>query len=157
MVSHPADRVIRMCSPVGVPRGRSWDDRRVIRIRPVEDADVVQGGPAEILLDDVLGGRRQVRLGEVVDVLDLAGVAAVDLAGADRLVGVATCSAERAEFACLGVVADMRRNGVGSMLVEAVVDAARRVGLQRLWLTTTNMTTWVLLRFTSGAAFGSLE
>jgi ribosomal protein S18 acetylase RimI-like enzyme len=116
----------------------SWQDCRVIGTRPVEVADATHGGPAEILLDAVLGGRRQVRLGQVVDVLDLPGFAAVDMSGSNRLVGVATWSAERAEFACLGVAADVRRTGVGATLVEAVLGAARREGLERLWLTTTN-------------------
>jgi ribosomal protein S18 acetylase RimI-like enzyme len=110
----------------------------VIAIRPVDVADTVQGGPAVILLDAVLGGRRQVRLGEVIDVLDLPGFAAIETTGGGRVVGVATWSAERAELASLGVAPDVRRTGVGSMLVEAVNDAARSIGLERLWLCTTN-------------------
>jgi ribosomal protein S18 acetylase RimI-like enzyme len=90
------------------------------------------------LLDAVLGGRRQVRLGHVIDVLELPGFVAVDMTAAGRLVGVATWSAERAELACLGVSEHVRRTGVGTMLIEAVVGAARREGLDRLWLTTTN-------------------
>lgn len=110
----------------------------MIGSRPLEVADATHGGPAETLLDAVLGGRHQVRLGQVVDVLDLPGFVAVDLTRGGRLVGVATWSAERAEFACLGVAADVRRTGVGAMLVEAVLGAARRESLERLWLTTTN-------------------
>ena len=110
----------------------------MITTRPVEVGDMTEGGPAVTLLAAVLGGRRQVRLGEAVDVLDLPGFAAVDSTGGGRLVGVATWSAERGKFACLGVAANVRRRGVGSMLVGAVVDAARRLGLERLWLTTTN-------------------
>lgn len=111
---------------------------RVLKIRPLEVADTATGGPAEALIDGVLGGRHQARLGEVVDVLDLPGFAAIDATGSGRVVGVATWSVERAEFACLGVAADARRHGVGSTLVEVIADAARSVGLDRLWLTTTN-------------------
>ncbi len=110
----------------------------MLRTRPVEVADAATGGPAETLLDAVLSGRHQVRLGETVDVLDLPGFAAVETTGGARFVGVATWSAKRAEFACLGVSAAVRRTGVGSMLVEAVTDAARCAGLDRLWLATTN-------------------
>jgi N-acetylglutamate synthase-like GNAT family acetyltransferase len=56
----------------------------------------------------------------------------VEATGAGRVVGVATWSAERAELACLGVAAQVRRTGIGAMLVEAVRGAARREGLQRL-------------------------
>lgn len=51
--------------------------------------------------------------------LDLPGLAAVDTASRGRLVGVATWSIERAELACLGVVPEVRRAGVGSLLVGA--------------------------------------
>jgi GNAT superfamily N-acetyltransferase len=86
----------------------------------------------------VLGGRRQVRLDEAIDVLALPGFAAVDITNGSRLAGVATWSAERGEFACLGVAPEARRIGVATTLVEAVLGAARRAGLDRLWLTTTN-------------------
>ena len=110
----------------------------MIKLRLVESADRAHGGPAQILLDTVLGGRRQVRLGELIEVLDLPGFVAVDTADRNRIVGLATWSAERAELASMAVAADVRRSGVGTMLVDAVSDAARRVGLDRLWLSTTN-------------------
>jgi ribosomal protein S18 acetylase RimI-like enzyme len=128
----------------------------VIAIRPMEVADTADDGPAVILLDAVLGGRRQVRLGEVVDVLDLAGFVAVDTTGGGRVVGTATWSPECAELACLGVAPNVRRTGVGLMLVKAVADAARSVGLERLWLSTTNDNLGALALY-QRCGFGSPE
>ncbi|TNM41872.1 GNAT family N-acetyltransferase [Nocardioides albidus] len=87
----------------------------------------------EILLADALGGRRQVRLGEPVDVLDRPGVVACD---GPRVVGVATWAAgDPAELCCLAVAADHRGRGIGGALVEATAAAVGPVGL---WLVTTN-------------------
>lgn len=94
---------------------------------------------AELLLGRELGGRRQVRLGEVIDVLSLPGfVASYD----DRLVGVVTWQHEpdrsRAELAALAVDASVRGQGVAGLLIEAAVEAARRAGCTIMWLLTTN-------------------
>jgi hypothetical protein len=66
---------------------------------------------AELLLDAELGGRRQARLGEVLDVLVLDGYAAWD---GERLVGIATYAhgGDRSELAALAVTADRRRRGI---------------------------------------------
>ena len=95
------------------------------------------GPAAEALVRDGLGGRRQVRLDAVVDVLALAGVG--DWRD-DRLVGLATYDAAgaEAELASLAVASDWRRQGVGGGLLEAVVAEVRRCGVGRVWLVTTN-------------------
>ena len=92
---------------------------------------------AELLLDAELGGRRQARLGEVLDVLVLDGYAAWD---GERLVGIATYAhgGDRSELAALAVTADRRRRGIGGRLVDVVASAARRRGAGELWLVTTN-------------------
>ncbi len=105
-------------------------------LRPLAPTDTPA---AEALIDTALGGRRQARLGEVVDVLALPGVGAWQH---DELVGVATWSPPgpdgRAELAALAVAADHRGTGIGAALVEAVADAARQAGATNQWLVTTN-------------------
>jgi ribosomal protein S18 acetylase RimI-like enzyme len=89
-----------------------------------------------LVIDDALGGRAQVRLGELIDVLDLPGFTA-RLDG--RVVGVATWQpGERAELVSLGVLADHRGQGIGGRLVERVVEEARGSGSAVVWLVTTN-------------------
>jgi ribosomal protein S18 acetylase RimI-like enzyme len=103
-------------------------------IRPLGAADLTE---AEALLDDELGGRRQARLGELVDVLALPGfVAVVD----DLMVGVATYSpgGARVELAAIAVRLAARRAGVASALIDAVVSSAHASGATALWLVTTN-------------------
>ncbi|MDQ4067952.1 MAG: GNAT family N-acetyltransferase [Actinomycetota bacterium] len=104
------------------------------RIRAFGPADEA---PATQLLDAYLGGRRQVRLGEMHDVLALPGFVAED---GDRIVGVATYALEgrRAELAVLLVTGEHRRLGVASSLISAVVTAVVDLGGDELWLVTTN-------------------
>lgn len=99
-------------------------------LRDMVEADL----PAvEALLDDSLGGRRQARLGELVDVLERPCIVACD---GERIVGVATWEpGDPAELVCLAVAADHRLQGVGGALVEAVAASA---GPVPLWLVTTN-------------------
>jgi hypothetical protein len=93
---------------------------------------------AELLLDAELGGRHQVRLGEVHDVLALAGYGGWD---SDRLVGIATYAlvGDRARLATLAATADRQRGGIGGRLVEVVASAAANKGEppwdpRRLWI-----------------------
>jgi ribosomal protein S18 acetylase RimI-like enzyme len=92
---------------------------------------------AEALLDAVLAGRHQHRLGATHDVLGYPGFAA--WLGAE-LVGVATWSHERprAELAALAVAEAHRDAGIGGALVESVAAAGRKHGTRELWLVTTN-------------------
>ncbi|HEX2048808.1 MAG TPA: GNAT family N-acetyltransferase [Acidimicrobiales bacterium] len=103
-------------------------------IRPLAPGDE---DAAARLLDAEVAGRRQVRLGEVHDVLALPGFVA-DVGG--QLVGMATYAVEgeRAELAVLAVSDTHRRGGIGSALIEAVAAAATEAGVSDLWLVTTN-------------------
>lgn len=107
-----------------------------MEVLPVGESDLPA---AEVLLDDLLAGRVQARLGEVHDVLALPALGVWDR---DRLVGLATWSGTatqgRAELAALAVAADRQGRGVGGALVEAVAGAARQAGAHVLWLVTTN-------------------
>jgi len=105
---------------------------------------------AEALLDEMLAGRHQVRLGERIDVLSLSGAGAWD---GDRLVGVVTWTSPgpapapgpavgggdaRSELAALAVALDRWGLGVGGILVETAAEAARAAGATAQWLVTTN-------------------
>jgi ribosomal protein S18 acetylase RimI-like enzyme len=92
---------------------------------------------AEAIVERTLGGRRQVRLDRVIDVLD-----GPELLGAwedTALVGVACWLGEESvELAALGVAPGVRGRGVGAALLDAVVAAARHGGAREVWLVTTN-------------------
>ena len=107
-----------------------------MHVHPLAAADLPA---ADVLVDDLLAGRWQARLGEVHDVLALPALGVRD---GDRLIGLATWSgravAGRAELAALAVAADRQGEGVGGALVEAVAGAARDAGAAMLWLVTTN-------------------
>jgi len=95
---------------------------------------------AEALLDEMLAGRHQVRLGERIDVLSLSGAGAWD---GDRLVGVVTWTEPsgdggRSELAALAVALDRWGLGVGGILVETAAAAASAAGATAQWLVTTN-------------------
>jgi ribosomal protein S18 acetylase RimI-like enzyme len=88
------------------------------------------------LLGDELAGRLQARRGEIVDVLEGEGLIAV-LDG--RQVGLLTFRPDgptAIELAALDVVEPGR--GIGSALIAAFLDEARRRGARRAWVVTTN-------------------
>jgi ribosomal protein S18 acetylase RimI-like enzyme len=99
-------------------------------IRPFEASDVPA---AERVLDRMFGGQVQARLGEVVDVLDLPGFVAVH--GGD-ITGLVTYRRAGTVAELAALVAEPPGTGVGTRLVDAVVDAI--AGTSRLWLVTTN-------------------
>jgi len=89
------------------------------------------------LLERELGGRRQARRGEIVDVLD------EDMIVAERdgrRVGVLAHrrSGSEVELAALAVEPLWRRRGVGSELVASLIDLARAAGAKRVWVVNTN-------------------
>ncbi len=92
---------------------------------------------AASLLDAELGGRLQARLGSAHDVLDLPGFAAWE---GDTFAGIATYATEgdRVELAALAVIESQRRCGIGTALVDRVVEAARDAAAREVWLVTTN-------------------
>jgi ribosomal protein S18 acetylase RimI-like enzyme len=105
-----------------------------LQIRPyVADRDETW---ATDLLGDDLAGRLQARRGEVVDVLDGEGLIA-ELDG--RPVGLLAFRSDgptTIELAALDVVEPGR--GIGSALIAAFLDEARRRGARRVWVVTTN-------------------
>ena len=105
-----------------------------LRIRPYL-AERDEGWAAKLLGED-LAGRLQARRGEIVDVLDGDGlIAELD----DRPVGLLTFRPDAPttlELAALAVVEPGQ--GIGSALVEALLDEAGRRGVRRVWVVTTN-------------------
>jgi ribosomal protein S18 acetylase RimI-like enzyme len=104
-----------------------------IQVRPLTPADGAWAG--EVLERD-LGGRRQARRGEMIDVLDGDGLVAWR---GDRRVGVLTSrpdGAGRIELAALVTIE--RGSGVGSALVEELVTRATAAGVREIRVTTTN-------------------
>lgn len=75
------------------------------------------------------------RLGELHDPVADEAFLAED--GGD-LVGVLTYHVEGREYEISSLYTAMSLQGIGSALIEAVVDAARTGGCDRLWLVTTN-------------------
>jgi len=106
---------------------------QVISVQPMTADD---RGWAEAFLDARLSGRWQARRGQLIDVLDGPGVVAWRDGGR---VGLATHRPDgpgRIELAAL--VSAEERTGIGSALVEAVVEAARAAGASEIRVTTTN-------------------
>jgi GNAT superfamily N-acetyltransferase len=88
---------------------------------------------AEAYMAAEFGGASQARRGEVIDVLALPGFVA-DLGGIPA--GIATYRRDGEECELALVAAFERRRGIGTALLEAVLDAAR--GCARVWVVTTN-------------------
>lgn len=105
-----------------------------VELRPLatEDFAVV-----EELLDTQVGGRRQARLGEVIDVCTAGGLVAVE---GGEIVGVATedLGAGVTELLVLAVAPRHQGRGLGGRLLEATVAQASARGSRLLWLVTTN-------------------
>ena len=73
--------------------------------------------------------------GERIRPIDLPGLVALE---GDQIVGHAAYRMEGERCELVAIVAEPRRRGIGSLLLERVVQAARRAGAASLWLTTTN-------------------
>jgi GNAT superfamily N-acetyltransferase len=110
---------------------RRTDD---VRIRPWDPAQDV--GWATDVLETGLAGRRQARRGEIVDVLDgEAWIAELN----HRRVGIIAIrpdGPDAVELAALLVIEPGR--GIGSALIDAMLEAVRRRGTHRVWAVTTN-------------------
>jgi GNAT superfamily N-acetyltransferase len=93
------------------------------------------GGQPDVL-ETGLAGRRQARGGEIVDVLDgEAWIAELD----HRRIGIIAVrpgGPDAVELAALLVIEPGR--GIGSALIEAMLEAVRRHETQRVWVMTTN-------------------
>jgi len=73
--------------------------------------------------------------GERLRPADLPGFVALD---GDQVVGHASYRIVADACELVSIAADPPRHGIGSLLMEAVLTAARGVGCTRVWLTTTN-------------------
>ena len=72
------------------------------------------------------------------EVHDLSRSPALFCVEAERVVGLATYEISGAECELLTIDAFKKQRGIGSRLLEAVTEEARKAGCQRLWLITTN-------------------
>jgi len=88
---------------------------------------------AEAYMDGEFGGALQARRGELIDVLSLPGfVAEKD----GRPAGIVTYRLDGRDCELAFIVAFERQCGVGTALLEALLEAA--AGCDRVWLVTTN-------------------
>jgi ribosomal protein S18 acetylase RimI-like enzyme len=106
-------------------------------IRPFDpDLDLAW---AVALLDAELGGRVQARGGELMDVLEGAGlVATVDGERVGLVSWLVDPAGERAEIRALAVAAAAQGRGTGRSLLDEAVRRLRERGARRAWLVTTN-------------------
>lgn len=100
-------------------------------VRPYESS--VDERWASEFLDEHLGGRRQARRGEVIDVLGPE----LGFVSSDQT-GVLTYRVDGDALELTALAAEPRGRGAGTSLVEAFVAAARYVGVSRIWVVTTN-------------------
>jgi GNAT superfamily N-acetyltransferase len=100
-------------------------------VRPYEPR--IDEGWAERFLDAQLGGRRQARRGEIIDVLG----AGLGLVAGDRL-GLLTYRLDGEVFELSALAASPPGGGTGTALLNALVDVARTQGMTRIWVVTTN-------------------
>jgi GNAT superfamily N-acetyltransferase len=84
-------------------------------------------------LDDHLGGRRQARRGEAIDVL----APGLGLVAGDGI-GLLTYRVEGDALELSAMAAQPRGRGTGAALVEALVAVARGLDVARMWVVTTN-------------------
>lgn len=84
-------------------------------------------------LDEHLGGRRQARGGELIDVL-ASGLGFV----AGDLTGLLTYRVDGDALELTAIATAPRGRGTGTSLVDALVAAARYVRASRIWVVTTN-------------------
>jgi GNAT superfamily N-acetyltransferase len=103
-----------------------------LTVRPFVPSDVAW---AEPLLADEMGGRWQVRRGERVDALQPPGGVAERAGGP---VGLLTAAPRADGWELVLLVATERRAGVATLLVEHLLDEARRAGAPEVWVVTTN-------------------
>jgi GNAT superfamily N-acetyltransferase len=84
-------------------------------------------------LEEHLGGRRQARRGETIDVL----APGLGLIAGDGI-GLLTYRVDAQAIELTGVAAEPRGHGTGTALVEALVELAPAMGAARIWVVTTN-------------------
>jgi GNAT superfamily N-acetyltransferase len=102
-----------------------------MKVRALTDAD----HDAVVDLLTAASGTVVVGHGTVYDATALPGVVAEE---DGRIVGLLTYTIADDEFEVVTIDAPVRQKGVGSALMTAAIDLARRAGARRLWLITTN-------------------
>ncbi len=128
-----ATRSVCDADQLRVPTKRAIKMRRslcAVVIREYQESD---RGWAEAFLNDQFGGALQARRGELIDVLALPGFVA-ERNG--RPVGVVTYRRESDECELAFIAALGRHEGVGTALLEALLEAVAEC--ERVWLVTTN-------------------
>ena len=105
-----------------------------VRIRPWDPAGDVSW--ATDVLETGLAGRRQARRGEIVDVLDGEAWIAERHDGRIGIIAARPDGHDTVELAALLVTEPGR--GIGSALIEAMLEAVRRRGTRRVRVVTTN-------------------
>ena len=100
-------------------------------VRPYDPAG--DEGWATRYLNEYLGGRRQARRGEIIDVL----ASGLGLVAGDGI-GLLTYRSDGDAIELTSLVAQPRGSGTGTALIDALVEVARVAGLFRIWLVTTN-------------------
>ncbi len=115
----------------GTARTRGSDDGGLIRVRPLLDGDADW---KEESLRRAWGDTRVARKGELVDVLPLAGLVAVE--GPER-VGLLTYALRGDEFEVVTIHVEREGVGAGTALMDAALARATELQARRMWLTTT--------------------
>ena len=102
-----------------------------VTVRPYDPA--TDEGWASGFLDDHLGGRRQARRGEIIDVL----AARLGLVAGDGI-GLLTYRPDGDTLELSALAAAPRGAGTGTGLVDALVAVAHERHVARIWVVTTN-------------------
>jgi len=103
-----------------------------VAVRPMTTEDA---GWADRLLSGYQGTRMTARLGELLDPLELPGLVA-EVGGSP--IGLLTYRVRGDQIEAVTLHAQASGRGAGSALLKAAVEEARREGVRRLWLVTTN-------------------
>jgi GNAT superfamily N-acetyltransferase len=90
---------------------------------------------AEGLLEELMGGVRVARLGEVIDPTGLPGLVAE---GDGERLGLLTYLVDGDQFEVLSLHCRVENAGAGTALLAAAAELAAGRGCRRLWLVTTN-------------------
>jgi ribosomal protein S18 acetylase RimI-like enzyme len=110
----------------------------VIEVRSRTDDDLRW---ATNLLRAGFGSTRVARLGGVIDAGPLDGLVALD---AGARVGLLTFTVDGDAMEVVTLQSDQEGRGVGTALMDAAQEQARKMGCRRLWLVTTNDNTRAL-------------
>ncbi len=119
---------------IDLPQALTDDLRQdgAVRIRPMTGADRAW---TESLLVEHFGSTRVVRLGVAMDAAGLPGLVCEE---DGQPAGLLTYAIDGVALEVVTIGALQRHRGVGTALLESVLDVAQREGCERVWLITTN-------------------